>query len=226
MTKKYYYGNILTRQKGDLLMQFYEKFINYLEKSHLTNEQYDEIFDLYSNLKKEDIQIIEDIIYNHKKDYEKYLLDYDIAKKMNIRLPIIKYIIKSKDFEGIKNEKQIKQIVDYWETQEKIIKNKKYKKMGKDSKQILFNYIKDKNNKNNLLKIFDKKQLEFFINRKKEEYSKSISFEDKIETKSTENESSASQFQSENKNIYFRGICQKINDYPASCSFYRPYDKH
>ena len=53
----------------------------------------------YFESKKEDILIIEDIIYKHKKGYEKYLSEYDKEKKMNIRLPITKYISDSKKYE-------------------------------------------------------------------------------------------------------------------------------
>ena len=148
----------------------------------------------YFETKKEDIKIIEDIIKNKKKDYEKYLNEYDIAKKLNIRLPIIKYIINSKEEEGIKNKIQIEEIIDFWDTLEILIKNKNYKKIRKDDKRIIMNYINDNNNLNILLKIFNKEQINFFINRIKEEKNKSFSF---LESKTIEYESSISQIQKE-----------------------------
>ena len=148
----------------------------------------------YFETKKEDIKIIEDIIKNNKKDYEKHLNEYNIAKKMNIRLPIIKYIINSKEAEGIKNKVQIEEIIDFWNTLEILIKSKKYKKIRKDDKRIIMNYINDNKNLNILLKIFNKEQINSFINRIKEENNKSFSF---LESKSTEYESSISLIQKE-----------------------------
>ena len=142
----------------------------YFENKNISKIKLKEILKYYKGFyfetKKEDINIIENIIKNNKKDYKNYLSEYDIAKKMNIRMTIIKYIIGAQEPDDLKNESQIKKYLEYWNTLEEIILNKKIGKMRKDGKKILMNFFnKDKNNKNLLLKIFDKEQLDYFINK-------------------------------------------------------------
>ena len=142
----------------------------YFKNKYISKIKLKEILKYYKEFcfetKKDDIKIIENIIKNNKKDYKKYLSEYDIAKKMNIRIPIIKYIIGAKESDGLKNESQIKKYVEYWNTLEEIILNKKINKMTKDGKNIFMNFFnKDKNNKDLLLKMFNKEQLDYFINK-------------------------------------------------------------
>ena len=113
--------------------------------------------------KKEDINKIQDIIENNKEGYEKYLSDYDMAKKKNLRFPIIKYLINSKEPGDIKDENKIKEKFEIWSLFEIMIINKKFKKMKKETKQLLLQLFQDENNKKNLLKIFKKNQYDFFI---------------------------------------------------------------
>ena len=119
--------------------------------------------EFYFQSKSEDINIIEDIIKNNKKGYEKYLLDIDRAKEQNIRLPLIKLISNLKHPGGIKNEMQIKQDMEYWKVLENMIRAKRLKKMRKEDKKILTEYIQSEDNKKILLKIFNQDQLEFLI---------------------------------------------------------------
>ena len=179
------------------------------DSKYYTNIKLKEILkyykEFYFETKKDEIKNIEDIINNNKKGYEKYLPEYDEAKKMNIRLPIIKYIIKSKYSKEIKNESQIKQIRELWDSIEILIKNKKIKKMFRSANKTFMDYINDKNNINILLKIFSQNQLDYFIgdqkyfeNKSKEtDNNTSISFQEKTETKSTVNESNVSLSQKE-----------------------------
>ena len=82
---------------------------------------------------------------------------------MKIRFDIIKCLINSKDPENFKNEKIIKENIENWLLFEKMIINKKCKKMKKETKKLLLNYFLDRKNKNNLLKIFSQEKFDYFI---------------------------------------------------------------
>ena len=126
-----------------------------------------EILDYYKKFlfesKKEDVKIIENLVFNNKEGFDEYLKDYNIAKKMNLRFPIIKHLINSGEYESIKDEKKIKQNIEIWKQLEKMIKEKKILTINKETKKILGNYFKDEKNKNILLKIFNQDELDTFI---------------------------------------------------------------
>ena len=77
-----------------------------LDSKYFSRKYYENIYEILNEVLKyyeecffetkiEDIKIIKDIIKNKKVDYEKYekyLEDYDKAKKINERFPIINYI--------------------------------------------------------------------------------------------------------------------------------------
>ena len=75
-------------------------------------------------------------------------------KEMNIRLQIIKLIA---------NSENIEEATEDWSTLEKMIKDKKLKKMKKHHKNILNDYIKNKENEKALLEIFSQDQLNNLI---------------------------------------------------------------
>jgi len=118
--------------------------------------------------KKEDIINIEKIINNNEDDIscEIYLKDYELAKEMNLRAPIINYIYIEKN-KSAKTEEKFKIEVESWNKIEKMIKDHKIKKMNKNMKQILVNYFNDKNNKELIMKIFNRNNYEYFINKTK-----------------------------------------------------------
>ena len=123
----------------------------------------------YFESKINDIKLIEeDLLYNKKGNYYKYLKDYDIAKEMNKRTPIIKYLYNSKiEEEKIKTEEDFIEEVKLWEILEKMIKKKQIKKIKKIYPQILnrlIDYFSYKNNKEILLKVFNKDIYEYFKN--------------------------------------------------------------
>ena len=114
--------------------------------------------------KREDIKIIEEKIKNNENDFDIYLKDYELAKKMNLRLPIINYLYKEKCNEINKTEEKFnKEVISYNEIEKMIVDNKT-KKMNRISKKILLNFFKDNNNKELLLKIFTQTAYELFIN--------------------------------------------------------------
>lgn len=117
--------------------------------------------EFYFESKKEEINRIENIIKNNEKEYKLNLSEYDIANEMNIRLPIIKFIAKSENRKI--DEKNIEEVFEKWSTLEKIIKGKKLIKMRKHHKNILNDYIKNKENEKILLKIFSQDQLNNLI---------------------------------------------------------------
>ena len=130
-----------------------------------------EILEYYNNYyfetKKNEINELNDILQNEQGDYEKYLKDekeYEEAKKMNIRYPIICVIYEQQNKTKDKNEKQFDKSVNSWNTAEGMIKRKKCKKMHMTIKNILLKYFNDENNKEYLLQIFEQDEYEFFKN--------------------------------------------------------------
>ena len=120
--------------------------------------------------KKEDIKIIEKIIKSNRIEaninIENYLKDFDIAKNINIRKPIIKYLnnlkIKNKNIQEA--EEELKKSIETWKSIEKMINEKKLKKIKKDLKIYLKNYFSDINNKKILIKIFREEIYDYFKN--------------------------------------------------------------
>ena len=78
--------------------------------------------------RRKDIELIK----NKKGDYYIYLKDYDIAKEINKRTSIIKYLYKSKYDINKKKEEEINDMVKNWESLEKMIKNKIIGDFGSD----------------------------------------------------------------------------------------------
>ena len=145
---------------------YWSKYLNNIkEKLKEVNKYYKEY--LFES-KKEDINYINEIIKsndnaNNVNDFEKYLKDYKLAKKMNLRLPIINYLYSEKNILTIKNEEKFNKEVSTWEQIEKMILEHKIKKIAKNIKELLFKYFNDNNNKEIILKIFNKNEYEFFI---------------------------------------------------------------
>ena len=160
----------------DIIQYFNE---HYMDKS-INKEKKDEINDInklneilnyYKNYlfisKKNQINILEEIVRNKNGNYNEYLKDYDIAKKMNERYDIINYLYESKNKNIIRTEENFNKSVQKWEQLEKLIKNRKYKKMRNDDKQTLAPYFSDENKKNILLRIFNEDDYEYFLKENK-----------------------------------------------------------
>ena len=132
-----------------------------------------EVLDYYKEFlfetKKEDINIIQQILdnkdnKNNKTIIEKYLEEYDKAKKFNKKLSIIKYIydnmFNSKD--NIKKENDFNKCVEIWENCEENIKLNDITKIDEEKRNMIYNYCTDINNKTILLKIFSENELQLF----------------------------------------------------------------
>ena len=122
--------------------------------------------------KKEDINLIKYIIKNKKGNYKNYIQDYNLAKKMNVRIPIIKYLFYENK-KKIDSENEINNYVKNWDILEKTIIDKKIQKINKKKKELLIKYFKDTNNKELLLKIFKKDTIEYFIKEDENSIEKS-----------------------------------------------------
>ena len=104
----------------------------------------------YSESKTKEINEIKDIIKNNKNNYEQYIKDFDFekAKNMNLRYPLIKLIFdNSKD-------KVIDNAIKTWNFYEDMIKKNRFKKMPITYKNILIGYFNEENNKERLIEIF------------------------------------------------------------------------
>ena len=158
---------------------FYTNNNNRIPKEDLL--QLNEILKYYKECKFEskakEIMIIEDIIKNNKKEYQEYLNDYEEAIYINSRIHIIKQFYK---LENVKSEDKINANIKNWKIIEKLIKDKKTKKMRKGPKEFLLNYFNDINNRENLYKIFEKEIIDSFIKENKTNIHKNKGQENNI----------------------------------------------
>ena len=140
--------------------------------------------------KKQEIIAIEKKINNNENDFGIYLQDYELAKKMNLRAPIINYLYVYTNKSMIKNEEKFRNEVEIWERIEKMIVEHKIKKMSKNYRQILLNYInEEENNKKIIMKIFGQNHYEYFIKEgTKSLNKKNLNIEIAIENKNIINE--------------------------------------
>ena len=165
-------NDVDTIKKNEFLFKFILDSLYYYKiQSYF---KLNEIFLYYKEFcyesKKEDIKIIEKMIKNNRIEaninIENYLKDFDIAKNINIRKPIIKYLnnlkIKNKNIQEA--EEELKKSIETWKSIEKMINEKKLKKIKKDLKIYLKNYFSDINNKKILIKIFRKEIYDYFKN--------------------------------------------------------------
>ena len=141
--------------------------------------------------KREDIKLIENYIeYGNGKIKPEYLIDIDEAKMMNDRYNIINFILNLKLLD--KTEENFKKVTKIWEKYERLINDKKIKKIRKDDEKILIKFFIDEKNKDLLLKIFNQDSIEYFlyekigkykINTKKDENKDKINNKEQIENK-------------------------------------------
>ena len=193
---------------------YWSKYLNNIkEKLKEVNKYYKEY--LFES-KKEDINYINKIIksndnVNNANDFEKYLIDYKLAKKMNLRLPIINYLYSEKNELTAKNEDKFNKEVSTWEQIEKMILEHKIKRIAKNIKELLFNYFNDNNNKEIIMKIFNKNEYEyeFFI----KEFNKILDEGKNLNDKNNNIINEEDRFDKKNKNIKIQNkkIIIKIN---------------
>ena len=140
--------------------KFYSR--KYYEKIYeILNEVLNYYEECFFETKIEDIKIIKDIIKNKKVDYEKYLKDYDKAKKINERIPIINYIYNLENNGNLRNEKNFQKAILKLDNFERMIKDKK---IEKEYDEIMTNFIKEEKYNKILSKILNKNEYDYFIN--------------------------------------------------------------
>ena len=163
---------IFDLEKYEFILNASTLYLNQNKKNNLNNEIIDKLKEIlkyykkyHPETKKDDIISIEEIINNNSDKYEKYLTDYEIAKEMNLKTPLINILINLND--NRVSEEEINKVVESWKATEKIIKDKKIKKMRGDYKKKLINFFRNKNNKDILIKIFNEDIYDYFINKNK-----------------------------------------------------------
>ena len=145
---EYYYNEYLKFFKIIQLKEIYKYYTNFLFGS-----------------KKKEIKDIKEFIENRKnKKININLKDYEKAKNMNKRIPIIKYLFEIENL-NISEYKMNRYNIE-WESLQKMIKNKKYRKIRKNITIKLLNYFSENKNKTILLDIFKEEDLQSFINKK------------------------------------------------------------
>ena len=146
---------------------YYNEYLKFLKIIELK-----EVYKYYNNFlfesKKKEIKQIKEFIENNKNNKNKKinfnLQDYEKAKNMNKRIKIIKYLFEIDNL-NISEYKMNRYIIE-WELLEKMIKNKKYKKIRKNITIKLLNYFIEEKNKYILINIFKEEDLQSFINKK------------------------------------------------------------
>ena len=128
-----------------------------------------EIYNYYKNFlfesKKNEIKYLKEFIENKKDQKFNYnLKDYEKAKYMNNRLPIIQELFSIYNITPISENKMNKYAYD-WKILENMIKQKKYKKIRKNTINFLLQYFITKENKSLLLNIFNVEALNCFIEK-------------------------------------------------------------
>ena len=118
--------------------------------------------------KKNEIKILEEYInkLNIDEECEKYLSDYNKAENMNKREKIIKYFLEE-ELKNIRNEDDVFEYSKKWEDLEKKINAKKFKEI-EIYKEFLKKYFNNKDNKKELLNIFNEDIYESLIKYFKE----------------------------------------------------------
>ena len=148
--------------------------LNEIEKKEKQNKL-KEILKYYKTFffesKKEDISSIENAI-NDQGDlnYKIYEPDFEKAIMINDRIQLINYLYKIKD--GNKNESEMQQIIEKYNSLEKSISERKLMKdIENEIFSQLFFYFNDKKNEEFLIKIFGKKNYEFTLKYLNENYN-------------------------------------------------------
>ena len=138
-------------------------FLKYIK--YKLNEVLKYYKDFLFESKKEDINLIENLLKNYKiNNYEKYLKDFNKAQKINKRSPIIKYIYNiKKQNNNIQREILLTNCIEFLESLEDKINNKSLNKMEKNDIKIIYNFFKDEKNKKLLLQIFKEDKYDLFI---------------------------------------------------------------
>ena len=170
-----YYVKENIKQKVDYIIKFITDSEYYYKKYLEFNEQpFIEVFNYFKNYffesKIEDIKILDKIIKNKKIIGDKnYFEDLELARKMNEKFPVIDYLFNLEINNGNlqKIDFEMKKFLKKWENIEKMINQKKIKKMVKSYKIALINYFNEEKNKKTLLKIFDENKINYFVNENK-----------------------------------------------------------
>ena len=84
---------------------------------------------------------------------------------MNIKYPIIEFLLLKNNKE--KTEEELQKILKSYNEAEKLIKDKKKKKMPQKIKKHLLEYFNNINNREILIKIFEKDQIDNFLKNEK-----------------------------------------------------------
>ena len=159
-----YFNNINNRE---ILIKIFEKdeIDDFLKTSKISDENINKL--------KEILNYYNNYLFISKSKVEKYLNEYEKAKNTNIRYPLICLINDNNTIE--KNEEILGKKIDTWNKFETMINEKKtFKKMPQDIKKKLYDYFNNEENKDILMKIFEKdilenckNELEHQINKKK-----------------------------------------------------------
>ena len=157
---------IFTQDQIDFFLSQNKEKIPKIPKEDISKLK--EIQEYYINYlfetKTKEINELNEIIVKGKTDYQKYLEDYEKAKTMNIKYPLINIFLIHGGKQ--KTENNIKECIDSWNKYEGWIQNKRGKKMNAEIKRKLLEYFNNKENEERLLQIFKQDEIDFFKDEK------------------------------------------------------------
>jgi len=170
----------LIKQKKVKYLKVNKKFeyiaLKFIDSKYYLNKYYENIYEILNEVLKyyeecffetkiEDIKKIRSIIKNKEVNYEKYLEEYEKAKKINEKIPVVNYIYNLENKGNLRNEKTFQKAILKLDNFEKMIKKRK---IEKEYGEMMANFIKDENNNKILSKILNKNEYDYFINYIKE----------------------------------------------------------
>ena len=154
-----------------VLKKFLDSSYNYIDKANKI-KMLREIYTYYKNYcfesKKTDILKINDFLKNNKelKEVNKYIQDFNLAKKMNIIFPFVKYLFDYDETNGIDEAKLNSYIKELDEIEQKLTEKKE---LDNDNQMIkLFKFFDTKKNVNEFIHIFNKDAFNFLMKLKSE----------------------------------------------------------
>ena len=168
-----YEKDIVLMERVDYVMEkildsefHYKKYIQHFRKNKLKSIKFFYKFFFFDTHKKL-IKELENITENDLEDkYNHIASNNKIMENIEIRLNVINHINPKPINIGdlFLNQNKIKRIFESWKLIEKIIKEKKLKRMSKLARSKLYNLLQNTNTLKMLKKIFTEKEINFFLN--------------------------------------------------------------
>ena len=150
-------SDIFEKDAMDNLLKIFNEYKNKYEVKNKLKEVllYYKVF--HPESKSDDIIILEGLLNKGLvPGYERYLLDYENAKKMNKQSSIVQYLCGSDN----KSDEKVKKNLDFLDTFQNLMKDGKFNKIKKGHKRLLLKYMEKEEKGETPNKYFTKEQID------------------------------------------------------------------